>query len=349
MSSGQREDRSSHDSQRFDNDRDWDSSRGYGSDLDRDYDRGEHAPPHERHRHASRRAPFRYSNDYGGPRNANSYRNYPTHRSGRSEWNKEDDDMKQRYDSQQEDERRQGSREDEERRLFGGRDYERYYPTRAERDPDRHAHDFSEGWQSNDSYRGYRSLNNTGRTGIGQDNRLGRDRDTNPNTRDQNYSRGDYRVNLGSGGQDYDSRHYYDRDRPGTRINEYAQQGYSKGYGQTGYSEDQAGGDYANPEVESGTRSPKNYRGSDERIYVEACEALGREIDASDIEVNCSEGEVTLTGTVKTRKEKRLAEHIVDRIMGVQDIHNQLKVADGSTARSQTNDSVNGSGKSAKK
>jgi osmotically-inducible protein OsmY len=35
---------------------------------------------------------------------------------------------------------------------------------------------------------------------------------------------------------------------------------------------------------------------------------------------------VTLSGTVETRYEKRLAEDIADAVSGVQDIHNRLRV-----------------------
>jgi osmotically-inducible protein OsmY len=188
------------------------------------------------------------------------------------------------------------------------------------------------GGRSNDSYRGYRSLNNTGRVGIDQDNQLGRQRDNSPNEHDQNYSQGDYHVNLNAGGQEYNSRHYEQRGRMGTQINDYAQRGYSQGYGRTGYSLNQPG-NYANGEVRSG-RHPKNYKGADERIYVEVCEALGRELDASDIEVKSSGSEITLTGSVRSREEKRRAERIAERVHGVEDVHNQLTIKEENTSNS---------------
>lgn len=302
------------------NDRsDWDSSRGYGSDLDRDYGRNESW----RNEGASRSDArfFGSSNEYGGSRNRDYYRDYPTHNSGRSPQNNEDDEMKHGYESQS-DYHRSNSMESD--RMFGGRDYERNYPTRAERDNEPHTHEYSGGWQSTDSYRGYRSLNNTGRTGIGQDNQLGKQRDQQPNYQDQNYSRGNYTPNLNAGGQEYDSRHYEQRGHIGSPINEYAQRGYSQGYGRTGYSLDRPG-NYANAEVGS-ARHPKNYKGTDERIYVEVCEALGRELDASDIEVTASGSEITLTGNVQSREEKRRAERIAESVRGVEDVHNQLTV-----------------------
>lgn len=73
---------------------------------------------------------------------------------------------------------------------------------------------------------------------------------------------------------------------------------------------------------------PKGYKRSDERIHEDVCETLARhpEIDASDIEVNVSEGMVTLEGQVDSRRVKRLAEDVLDHISGVKDVHNFLKV-----------------------
>jgi len=78
-------------------------------------------------------------------------------------------------------------------------------------------------------------------------------------------------------------------------------------------------------------RGPRGYRRSDERIRHEACEALTDHggVDASEIEVEVQNGEVTLRGTVDGRRQKRLAEDAVDRIAGVRDVHNQLRVVSG--------------------
>ena len=50
------------------------------------------------------------------------------------------------------------------------------------------------------------------------------------------------------------------------------------------------------------------------------------ELDASEIEVQVQGGEVTLTGTVTDRRQKRLAEDCLEGLRGVKDIHNQLRV-----------------------
>lgn len=76
-------------------------------------------------------------------------------------------------------------------------------------------------------------------------------------------------------------------------------------------------------------KGPKNWVRSDARIRDEVCELLANdpEIDATDIEVTVKDGEVTLSGTVDDRHTKRLAEHVLDDVLGVKDVHNQLRVA----------------------
>lgn len=74
---------------------------------------------------------------------------------------------------------------------------------------------------------------------------------------------------------------------------------------------------------------PKNYRRSDERIFEDVCDWLTEDfaIDAADIEVTVQDGEVTLTGTVRSRSMKRWARDLVERVHGVRDVHNLLEIA----------------------
>ena len=75
-------------------------------------------------------------------------------------------------------------------------------------------------------------------------------------------------------------------------------------------------------------KGPKGYRRSDERIREDVCDCLtehGR-IDASDVEVSVSGGEVSLSGTVSDRRQKREIEDLCDRCPGVRDVHNSLRV-----------------------
>ena len=75
-------------------------------------------------------------------------------------------------------------------------------------------------------------------------------------------------------------------------------------------------------------RGPRGYQRGDERIREDICERLTEDprIDASDVDVQVANAEVTLTGSVRTRDEKHLTEHVVERIMGVHEVNNNLKV-----------------------
>ena len=78
-------------------------------------------------------------------------------------------------------------------------------------------------------------------------------------------------------------------------------------------------------------RGPRGYSRSDDRIREDVCDRLTDDpwIDATDIEVRVQNGEVTLTGLVRERKDKRFAEDLVDDLPGVREVHNQLRVASG--------------------
>lgn len=75
-------------------------------------------------------------------------------------------------------------------------------------------------------------------------------------------------------------------------------------------------------------RGPKGYTRSDERIREDVCDRLSDDwrIDASDIEVQVQDGEVTLTGSVNDRQLKRRAEDVAEEISGVRNVQNNLRV-----------------------
>lgn len=77
-------------------------------------------------------------------------------------------------------------------------------------------------------------------------------------------------------------------------------------------------------------RGPKGYRRSDERIKEDVNDRLSEGyLDASDIEVAVMNAEVTLTGTVDGRIDKRKAEAIADSVTGVTNVENRLRVRQG--------------------
>ena len=76
-------------------------------------------------------------------------------------------------------------------------------------------------------------------------------------------------------------------------------------------------------------RGPKGYKRSDDRIREDVYERLTRQqlLDAHEIEVSVSKGEVTLSGSVPSREEKFHAEQLADAVSGVEDVHNRLRIA----------------------
>ncbi|MFC5067539.1 BON domain-containing protein [Flaviflagellibacter deserti] len=85
-------------------------------------------------------------------------------------------------------------------------------------------------------------------------------------------------------------------------------------------------------------RGPKSYRRSDDRIREDINDRLTDDpfIDASEIDVKVSSAEVTLSGTVENRLQRRRAEDIAERISGVNHVQNNLRV-------SQTEERLSGS------
>jgi len=75
-------------------------------------------------------------------------------------------------------------------------------------------------------------------------------------------------------------------------------------------------------------RGPKNYRRSDERIKEDVNDRLSDDyyLDASDVEVAVENSEVTLTGTVNSRNDKRRAEDLAESVSGVTNVENRLRV-----------------------
>lgn len=75
-------------------------------------------------------------------------------------------------------------------------------------------------------------------------------------------------------------------------------------------------------------KGPRGYRRSDERIAEDVNDHLTDDpsLDASEIEVTVSEAEVTLTGTVASKRAKRRAEDCADAVSGVAHVQNNLRV-----------------------
>lgn len=140
---------------------------------------------------------------------------------------------------------------------------------------------------------------------------------------------------------DYPSN-YRSGERYGERGSEYDRERYGRGGEERGWwdrASDAVASWFGDEDAERRRRmdeqrahrrgrGPKGYRRSDERIREDVNDRLGDDyyIDASDIEVMVSNTEVTLTGTVPSRNDKRRAEDIAESVSGVTNVENRLRV-----------------------
>jgi BON domain len=141
----------------------------------------------------------------------------------------------------------------------------------------------------------------------------------------------------------YGNRPSYDRDEG---RGEYG--GSNRGYGQYGgqnrtQHEGQYGGgmgSYAGglggSEGRHAGRGPKNWQRSDDRIKEDINERLTDhpQIDATEIDIQVRNGEVTIGGSVEDRRVKRMVEDLVEGVSGVKEVHNQLRTNGGSQNKS---------------
>lgn len=177
--------------------------------------------------------------------------------------------------------------------------------------------------------------------------------------RNRNYERDKYNDSLneyGGGGTygGYRQRRY--RSSPpnfGSARSDYGERAYGGRLNDEGMEEDRSWLDRAGDEVASWFgdkeaeqrrqqdirgghrgRGPKNYTRSDERICEEINDRLTEYdyLDASDIEVQVSSGDVTLTGNVDSRYAKRIAEDISEDVSGVKNVENRLRVSQSSSS-----------------
>lgn len=154
----------------------------------------------------------------------------------------------------------------------------------------------------------------------------------------QSYGQG---RQYGYGQAEYDAPQFGDSDfrssqyqggQYGTRSFSQSSFGQSQ-YGQPSYQSQ--GSQYGYGQTHQG-KGPKGYQRSDDRIKEQVNDALeeAHDVDASEIDVQVMNGEVTLTGTVSDRMQKRRAEETVEYLRGVKDVHNQLRVQQGQYGQS---------------
>ncbi len=143
-------------------------------------------------------------------------------------------------------------------------------------------------------------------------------------------------VGYGAGGVDYGYTGRSGRDE-GYGSSGYGGSGYGGGYEQGGFGGARAGaygsrGTFGQSEQRRGRhygRGPQGYQRSDDRIKEDLSDRLYErpDVDASNITIQVSSGEVTLQGSIDDRQVKYLVEDIAESISGVKDVQNQLRVS----------------------
>ena len=173
-----------------------------------------------------------------------------------------------------------------------------------------------------------------------EDRRYGRRRDEDDDdldVREMRYAYGRYsgseqaedRRRL-EGGRVGGARYRHGEGSRGGGMERHRESPYPMGYG----AADPARG-RAMRDVEPGRYrgvGPKGYTRPDERVREDVCDRLSEDawLDASDIEVAVRDGEVTLGGTVGSRDDKRHAEDLAERALGVRNVQNNLRVGQSS-------------------
>ncbi|WP_406600849.1 CBS domain-containing protein [Microvirga rosea] len=126
-----------------------------------------------------------------------------------------------------------------------------------------------------------------------------------------------------------DERRMQNRERTWSLVSERRDHGnYGSGPGNTRFENDATG---SRGEVRRGEhrgKGPRSYQRSDDRIREDINERLTDDarLDASEIEVSVSGREVTLSGTVRDRNEKRWAEDLAESVSGIAHVQNNLRV-----------------------
>jgi osmotically-inducible protein OsmY len=128
--------------------------------------------------------------------------------------------------------------------------------------------------------------------------------------RHDDFRRGNYQQ---SGERGFMSEGDYDRGSPLS--------GWNTGYSTSANRETKIEGDHKG-------KGPRNYRRTDNRIQEDINDRLTDHplVDASDVDVEVKDCEVTLTGTVDSREAKRRAEDIAESVSGVVNVENRLRV-----------------------
>lgn len=76
--------------------------------------------------------------------------------------------------------------------------------------------------------------------------------------------------------------------------------------------------------------------GTDEKIKIDACDALALvpDLNCSEIKITVNKGTLTLKGAVEAPRLKRMAEESVQHVLGIKQVQNDLRIGGHRHARS---------------
>jgi len=248
---------------------------------------------------------------------------------------------------------------DEVRRAYGTTSGSRF-------DPNRDRSDYGNyGRGDSDDRAGYgrqRQVENRDDLYRGRDERGERDRDEFwgqgrqdrgfGSDQHRQYSREDYgatnygpepdnRSRFGSSGYQRPDRDVYGRNF-GARDRGYPDRGRDQERGFLDRATDEVSSWFGDRDAERRReldhrgRGPKGYQRSDSRVQDDVSDRLADDsyLDASNIEVTVSNGEVTLAGSVDSRNARRRAEDLAEQVSGVSYVQNNLRVGSLQSGRS---------------
>jgi hypothetical protein len=143
----------------------------------------------------------------------------------------------------------------------------------------------------------------------------------------------DYERGYGDGGRRDSSRteRFEDAGRGAGEFLHRAGEKMAAWFGGGGESRAYEPGAYRGAPRGARGLGPQGYKRSDDRISDDAHDRLTDDtwLDASNIAISVSGGEVTLSGTVDSREAKHRAERLVEDLAGVTHVQNNLRVARG--------------------
>ncbi len=170
----------------------------------------------------------------------------------------------------------------------------------------------------------------------GEDRSYGYERDRTMGERDYGGYERDYGARDYSGSRGYGTRDY-GRDRGDWGLSDYSRSGRTE-RGWLERAGDEVASWFGDEDAERRRhmdemrshrgRGPRGYTRSDDRIREDVSDRLTDDpyVDASDIDIAVSGGEVTLSGHVMHRGAKRRAEDVAEAVSGVTHVQNNLRV-----------------------